>query len=175
MPIRAVPTTRTSRFNDLNGNKLFDGTAGARPDGDWRLDVKNSFGGTSTTVDPNLKNSYTDEFDLSYDRQFWGESAIRVAYVRKIEKNLYTTINIARIGAYTVPTTGDASNLRTTRPPEPSPTGSETLTLFDIPSGLTGVSTESDHEHSRPLSAVRPGRTTRSSSPSTNGSAAGCS
>ena len=59
------------------------------------------FGGASTRVDPNLKNPYTDEIDLSYDRQFWGESAFRVAYVRKMEKNLYTTINLARVGQYT--------------------------------------------------------------------------
>ncbi len=127
------PNYKDYVFNDLNGNKLYDGPQELG-------NVVNSFGGTSTTVDPNLKNAYTDEFDLSYDRQFWGESAIRVAYVRKIEKNLYTTINTARIGAYTVPTpvTVNLQNYSTTGAVT---TGSETLTLFDIPTALAGVNT----------------------------------
>ena len=127
------PNYKDYVFNDLNGNKLFDGTQELGQ-------VVNSFGGTSTTVDPNLKNSYTDEFDLSYDRQLWGEAAFRVAYVRKMEKNLYTTINTARIGQYTVPVTvnvpiinynGGAGNV----------VGNQTLTVFDIPSSLKGVVT----------------------------------
>jgi hypothetical protein len=127
------PNYKDYVFNDLNGNKLFDGPSELGQ-------VVNSFGGTSTTVDPNLKNSYTDEFDVSYDRQFWGESAIRVAYVRKIEKNLYTTINTARIGAYTVPTpvTVNIQNFSTNGAVT---TGPQNLTLFDIPATLKGVVT----------------------------------
>ena len=67
------PNTRDYTFNDANGNRLFDGT------GELGALVA-STGGTSTTVDPSLKLPYTDEFDLSYDRQFWGESAFRIAY-----------------------------------------------------------------------------------------------
>jgi hypothetical protein len=102
--------------------------------------VVNSFGGTSTTVDPNLKNSYTDEFDLSYDRQVWGEGAVRVAYVRKLEKNLYTTINTARIGQYTIPVNvnvpiinynGGAGTV----------VGNDAFTVYDIPASLKGVVT----------------------------------
>src|SRR5262249_33257196 len=99
--------------------------------------VVNSFGGTSTTVDPNLKTPYTDEFDVSYDRQFWGESAFRVAYVRKMEKNLYTTINTARIGAYTVPTPKTV-NIQGF---DPGVIGSQTFALNDIPASLKGVVT----------------------------------
>ena len=125
------PNYKDYVFNDLNGNKLFDGTQELGQ-------VVNSFGGTSTTVDPNLKNSYTDEFDLSYDRQLWGEAAFRVAYVRKMEKNLYTTINTARIGQYTVPVTvnvpiinynGGAGTVA----------GNQAITVFDIPASLKGV------------------------------------
>ncbi len=30
-----------------------------------------------------MKKPYADEYDLSIERQFWGESSVRVAYVRK--------------------------------------------------------------------------------------------
>ena len=94
------PNYKDIIFTDPNHNGLYDGTGelGA---------VVSSFGGASTTVDPNLKLAYADEIDLSYDRQFWGQSAVRVAYVRKMEKNLYTTINTPRIGQYTVPSDGE--------------------------------------------------------------------
>ena len=124
------PNYKDYVFNDPNGNGLFDGPSELG-------NVVNSFGGTSTTVDPNLKNVYTDEFDLSFDRQFWGEGAFRVAYVRKMEKNLYTTINTARIGQYTQPTpvTVNIQNFGT------GVVGPQNYTLFDIPSSLAGVVT----------------------------------
>ena len=124
------PNYKDYVFNDPNGNGLFDGPSELG-------NVVNSFGGTSTTVDPNLKNAYTDEFDLSFDRQFWGEGAFRVAYVRKMEKNLYTTINTARIGQYTQPTpvTVNIQNFGT------GVVGPQNYTLFDIPSSLAGVVT----------------------------------
>jgi Carboxypeptidase regulatory-like domain/TonB dependent receptor len=133
----AGPNYKDITFNDLNGNGVYDGLQELGRTASGALDVKNSFGGAGTVVDPNLKNSYTDEFDLSYDRQFWGESAFRVAFVRKIEKNLYTTINTARIGAYTVPTsvTVNIQNFGT------GVVGPQTFTLFDIPSSLKGVVT----------------------------------
>ena len=85
-----------------------------------------------TTVDPNLKNSYTDEFDLSYDRQLWGESAFRVAYVRKMEKNLYTTINTREKGSTPCRSRRPSAEQRSTGTTQ----GTQTITLFDIPSSL---------------------------------------
>jgi hypothetical protein len=128
------PNYKDFVFNDLNGNKLFDGPQELGQ-------VVNSFGGTSTTVDPNLKNSYTDEFDLSFDRQLWGESAFRVAYVRKMEKNLYTTINTARIGQYTVPVTVNVPIVNYNGTSTGAVVGNQALTVFDIPSNLKGVVT----------------------------------
>ena len=135
------PNYKDITFNDLNGNRLYDGIQELGRTATGALDVKNSFGGTSTTVDPNLKNSYTDEFDLSYDRQLWGESAFRVAYVRKMEKNLYTTINVARIGQYTVPVTltRPITNYSATAPSTGTVTGNQDFSTFDIPSALKGV------------------------------------
>ena len=135
------PNYKDITFNDLNGNRLYDGIQELGRTATGALDVKNSFGGTSTTVDPNLKNSYTDEFDLSYDRQLWGESAFRVAYVRKMEKNLYTTINVARINQYTVPVTltRPITNYSFTAPSTGTVTGNQDFSTFDIPSALKGV------------------------------------
>ena len=64
-----------------------------------------SVGGTTTTINPNLKKPYADEYDISVERQFWGESSARVAYVRKNVRNDYAVLNVARVGRYTVPVT----------------------------------------------------------------------
>jgi hypothetical protein len=116
-------------FNDQNGNRLFDGLAelGTRVA---------ATGGASTKLDPNLKNSYADEIDLSYDRQFWGESAFRIAYVRKMDRNLYTTVNTARIGQYTVPVVKPV-DVQDTVNGITSP--QQSFTVFDIPASLKGV------------------------------------
>jgi Carboxypeptidase regulatory-like domain len=87
---------KTFKFNDLNGDKLYSGPQelGA---------LLASVGGTTTTVDSNMKKPYADEFDGSVEHQFWGESSIRVAYVRKQTSNEYATLNLARLNRYTVP------------------------------------------------------------------------
>src|SRR5262249_50210445 len=74
--------SRTYRFNDLNGNRLYDGTQelGA---------LVAPTGGTTTHLDPNLRVPYADEVDLSYQRQFWGGWSARVADVRKRARTSY--------------------------------------------------------------------------------------
>jgi hypothetical protein len=87
---------RDYKFNDLNGNRLFDGVQelGA---------LVSSAGGSTTTVDPNLKTPYADEISVSYEQQFWGESSLRVAYVRKMTRDDFATYNVLREGQFTVP------------------------------------------------------------------------
>jgi len=89
---------KTFKVNDLNANSLYDGPQelGA---------LISSVGGTTTTVDENMKKPYADEFSGSLEHQFWGESSVRIAYVRKQTKNEYQTLNVARVGRYTVPVT----------------------------------------------------------------------
>jgi outer membrane receptor protein involved in Fe transport len=89
---------KTFKFNDVNGNRLYDGPQelGA---------FVASAGGVSTTVDPNIKKPYADEYDLSMEHQFWGESSLRVAYVRKNTFNEISTIDLSRVGHFTVPIT----------------------------------------------------------------------
>jgi len=115
-------------FNDLNGNKLLDGPQelGA---------ITASVGGASTTVDPNLKTPYADEIDLSFDRQFWGEAAFRVAYVRKMVRNLYVAVNQSLIGQFTVPFTTTV-NLQQFTSSGTQIVGKQTFTLNDIPKGV---------------------------------------
>ena len=89
---------KTFKFNDLNGNKLYDGPQeiGA---------FVSSAGGVSTLTDPNVKKPYADEYDASIEHQFWGESSVRVAYVRKNTFNEISTIDLSRVDHFTVPVT----------------------------------------------------------------------
>jgi hypothetical protein len=120
--------SRTYRFNDLNGNSLYDGPQelGA---------LVATTGGTTTTLDPNLRVPYTDEVDLSYQRQFWGESSARVAYVRKMVRSIYANFNIARDGQFTVPFTTTV----TLRSFDGGVQGTQVFNLLDIPTSLRGV------------------------------------
>jgi hypothetical protein len=115
-------------FNDLNGDKLYSGPQelGALLDAE---------GGVSTVLDNNIILPHTDEVDLSYQRQFWGESSFRVAYVRKMTRNDFDTYNAARVGQFTVAHTipvklSDVSG---------NVTGTQDFTVYDIPDSLKGV------------------------------------
>ena len=120
--------SRTYRFNDSNGNRLYDGPQelGA---------LVATTGGTTTTLDPNLRVPHTDEIDLSYQRQFRGESSARVAYVRKMVRDIYANFNIARDGQFTVP----FSTALILRSFDGGVEGTQTFDLVDIPTSLRGV------------------------------------
>jgi hypothetical protein len=113
-------------FLDPNGNRLYDGRHEL---GTLLLRT----GGTSTRLDPDLKTPYTDEFNVSYERQFWGESSIRAAYVRKQVRDDFATRIPARDGQYTIPVqrTVNIQGFDT------GVTGQQTFTLYDIPAGLS--------------------------------------
>ncbi|HEY7791772.1 MAG TPA: carboxypeptidase regulatory-like domain-containing protein [Vicinamibacterales bacterium] len=125
--------TRDYVFNDLNNNGLYDGPQelGA---------LVGSTGGNSTTLDPNIKTPYTDEVDLSYDHQFWGESSIRFAYVRKMTRDQYATYNVARAGQFTVPVTVPVT-LQNYSANGAVTQGTQNFTVYDIPDALSGVVT----------------------------------
>jgi hypothetical protein len=120
--------SRTYRFNDANGNLLYDGTQELGT-------LVATTGGTTTTLDPNLRVPHTDEFDLSYQRQFWGESSARVAYVRKMVRDVYANFNIARDGQFTVPVAAPV----TLRSFDGGVEGTQVFNVFDIPVSLRGV------------------------------------
>jgi Carboxypeptidase regulatory-like domain len=102
-----------------------------------------STGGVSTTLQSGLKTPYTNEIDLSIQRQFWGESSLRLAYVRKMDRDQLATWNQAWQGQYTVPVsipvtlTNYGVNGSTTA-------GTTTLSLMDIPASLAGITQNVD-------------------------------
>jgi hypothetical protein len=112
-------------FNDLNGNRLFDGVQELGT-------LLASAGGSTTTLDPNLETPYADEINFSFERQFWGEASFRAAYVRKMTRNDFTTYVPAREGRFTVPFTTSVQ----IRGFDTGVTGTQTFTLFDVPAGL---------------------------------------
>jgi hypothetical protein len=116
---------KTFRFLDQNNNRKYDGPS------ELGL-LSSSSGGTTTSVNPDMKKPYADEYDLSVERQFWGESSVRVAYVRKNTHNEFATINLAREGQFTVPTVVTVD----TRDYVNGITGRTSYTLLDIPAGL---------------------------------------
>jgi hypothetical protein len=120
-------SSKTFKFNDLNGNRLYDGPQELGT-------LISSTGGVSTTLDQNIKVPHTDEIDASIQQQFWGESSVRVAYVRKMNRNQFDTYNVLREGQFTVPTqvTVNIQGVDT------GVTGQQAFTVYDIPDSLKG-------------------------------------
>lgn len=118
---------RDYKFLDQNGNRLYDGPQelGA---------LVSSAGGTSTTLDPVLKTPYTDEVSVAFERQFWGESSARIAYVRKMSRSDYGAINVLREGQFTVPT----AVVVTLQSFDGGVAGQRTFSVMDIPASLRG-------------------------------------
>jgi outer membrane receptor protein involved in Fe transport len=112
---------RTYQFNDPNRNGVYDGPQELGT-------LISSTGGSSTTIDPNLKQPYGDEFSGSIEHQFWGETSVRAVYVHKLTRNIFGVVNAARLDAVNVPVT-------MANPFDPT----QTLNLLDIPASLRGV------------------------------------
>jgi hypothetical protein len=112
-------------FNDLNGNQRYDGVQEL---GTERLRI----GGATTPVNPDLDTPYTDEISATVEHQFWGESAARFTYVRKMQRKFvpfyYTPLIPAWIGRNTVPTRVVSEN-------------GEVFNLVDIPASLVDENT----------------------------------
>jgi hypothetical protein len=126
------PSSRTYIFNDSNANGLYDGPQ------ELGTLVATS-GGTSTTIDPNMQVPHTDEVDLSYERQFWGESSLTVAYVRKMQRNEYATFNQARDGQFNVPITVPVTLYNYDGSKTGAAQGTQDFNLMDVPTSLKGI------------------------------------
>jgi outer membrane receptor protein involved in Fe transport len=118
--------TKTFEFLD-NGNRLYDGPQELGT-------LLDESGGVSTKLDTSLVTPHTDEFDLSYQHQFWGEAAWRIAYVRKMTRNDYDEYNVAREGQFTVAHTMPV----TLRSIDGGVEGPQDFTVYDIPDSLKG-------------------------------------
>ncbi len=119
---------RIYKFNDANGNRLYDGLAELGT-------FVSATGGISTVIDEDFKTPYADEISSAVEHQFWGESSVRVAYVRKMVRESIGVTNVARLGQYTVPTpiTVNIQDFGV------GVTGAQAFTVFDIPASLRGV------------------------------------
>ena len=115
------------KFLDQNGNRLYDGPQELGT-------LVASAGGSSTVLDENLKVPYADEISTAFERQFWGESSVRVAYIRKMVRNEFATFNQLRLGQFTVPTPVTAQ-IQNFGDPTRTP---QVFDLMDIPSSLRG-------------------------------------
>jgi hypothetical protein len=109
-------------FTDLNGNGKYDGVAELGS-------LRARLGGADAPVDPNSKTPYTDEYSVTLERQFWGESSIRGTYVRKMQKQFlpfyYTPLVTAWIGNVNVPTAATFNG--------------KTFNLLDVPDSLANA------------------------------------
>lgn len=84
-------------WNDLNNDRVFqNGEQGA---------LQQRFGGTAnSSIDPNLKNSYTDETSAFVERAVMKDLGVRVGFVYKKDKSGWQQVNAARpFSAYNVP------------------------------------------------------------------------
>ena len=124
---------KTYIWNDLNHNGIWDG-----PQENGNLIAAS--GGSSTTFNPNMPNAYTDELDLSVERQFWGQSSLRVGYIRKMPRKQYGAVNELWNGQFTNPysTTLTLEQYNAANPSSPIVTGTLPITVFDIPNSLKG-------------------------------------
>ncbi len=86
-------------WTDRNGDRLWqNGEQGA---------ITEQFGGSSSvSIDPNLKNSYTDEFSAWVERELGGQVGVRAGFVWKMDRDGYQQSNANRpLSAYNVPIT----------------------------------------------------------------------
>jgi hypothetical protein len=122
---------KTYQFNDLNGNRLYDGPQEVGT-------LLASQGGVTTIVDPDFKLPTTHEISGSVEHQFWGESSLRFGYVRKMRRNERALVNISREGQFTVPFT-TAVNLVDYDGARGATVGQQAFNLVTIPTSLAGV------------------------------------
>ncbi|HEY7291448.1 MAG TPA: carboxypeptidase regulatory-like domain-containing protein [Vicinamibacterales bacterium] len=106
-------------FNDLNNNGKYDGLQEL---GAFRTRI----GGADAPVNPNARTPHTDEYSVTVEQQFWGESSFRATYVRKMQKDFIpfysTPIVTAWLGQVNVPKTQTINGV--------------TYNLLDVPDSL---------------------------------------
>ena len=88
--------TRTYSWTDRNGDRLWqpgeEGTLQSNfiTAGDSAFDPNNYF-------DPNLKNSFTDEASIWFERELPGNIGGRLGFIRKMDRNGYQRENVNRL------------------------------------------------------------------------------
>jgi outer membrane receptor protein involved in Fe transport len=120
------PSTATYKFLNTENDGLYHGLQDLGT-------LVSSTGGSSTTYNKNMPTPHTDEFDLSMQQQFWGQSSARIAYVRKMERNNFSTFNERWVGQFTSPLT-----IPVTLQGYATQTSVQDFNVFDLPTALKG-------------------------------------
>src|SRR5262245_57950973 len=95
---------------------------------------------TLSTIDPNLSNSYTDEYTAGIDQELIADMGVRVNFVRKIEQNPYASVNTSQDGS--VP--GVFTPVTRTDPGRDGITGTAddaTITVYNLRTDLRNTNT----------------------------------
>jgi carboxypeptidase family protein/TonB-dependent receptor-like protein len=130
-----IRTTVTYRWNDSNGNKLYDpGEVDLNPDGN---DFVSQSAGTNTVASPDEREPVSDELSLTLERELMADFALRVSGIYSQYHDVYRRVNARR--PY------DAHNIPVTNP-DPGPDGrvgsaddpGVNFTYWEFPSTLNG-------------------------------------
>jgi outer membrane receptor protein involved in Fe transport len=122
-------------WHDLNGNKLYDpGEVNLDPNGaDFRAITGSALG----VVNPNERQPKSDELSLTFERELFANTSVRVTgmYARNVDA--YALSEISRDGEYTIPVAnldpGPDGQLGT-----PDDTG-RSFTYYEYPASLGGA------------------------------------
>ena len=125
-------TQRRYRWNDLNGDGIFQGTfnqATGQVGGEFGnfIGTDPGTGSSSQVPNPDLKQPGTDEFTVFVEREVMGALSARLGYVYKAQFDRYQVVNLDRpFDAFNVPVTCAIRVLTACSTPATTPTWSPT-------------------------------------------------
>jgi hypothetical protein len=123
-------STQVYTWNDTNGD-------GIPQPGEWDLpaNLVSASGGVVTSVDPNLKRTYTNEVNAGYEQQVFSSVMVGVNYYFRNIKNLYAERNLDNPPAdYTATTVDNAGN------PLINSVTNQPITLYNLNPADVGLS-----------------------------------
>jgi hypothetical protein len=123
-------STQVYTWNDTNGD-------GIPQPGEWDLPANliSASGGVVTTIDKNLKRTYTNEVNVGYEQQIFSSVMVGVNYYFRNIKNQYAGINLANPASdYTATTVDNAGN------PLINSVTNQPITLYNLNPADVGLS-----------------------------------
>jgi hypothetical protein len=132
---------KTFKFFDVNGDGLYHGSQNITDPQTGTVALLSARGGVATTLDPSFRIPSAHEISGAVEHQFRGDSSMRIGYVRKLSRDNWGIINVAREGQFTVPFTTSPVNLVNYSADSPSGqvVGQGRFELMTIPASLTGI------------------------------------